>query len=134
MLNEQGLFIINPQFEWTGGGIYSSTLDLALWAKLLYEGKAFDSALLGPMLEGVPARLGKDSRYGLGVIIRPTPLGDTYGHSGFFPGYLTEMIYLPGQQISIALQANSSDLKKIRMRLFNCALIIAKVAANVKSQ
>jgi D-alanyl-D-alanine carboxypeptidase len=134
VINDQGLFIINPQFEWTGGGIYSSTHDLALWCKLLYEGKAFDKSLLGIMLEGVPAKLGKDARYGLGVILRPTPLGDTYGHSGFFPGYLTEMIYLPHQRISIALQANSSDFKKIRLRLFNCALRIAETAINPRPE
>jgi len=29
VIAEDGEFIINPQFEWTGGGIYSSSLDLA---------------------------------------------------------------------------------------------------------
>ena len=35
------------------------------------------------LLDGVPARLGPETKYGLGVIIRPTALGITYGHSGF---------------------------------------------------
>ncbi|MGI8883495.1 MAG: serine hydrolase domain-containing protein [Pyrinomonadaceae bacterium] len=35
---ENGKFIINPQFEWTGGGMVSNSEDLARWAKLMYEG------------------------------------------------------------------------------------------------
>ncbi len=103
-----GKFAINPQFEWCGGGIASTSEDLARWAKLLYEGRAFDGSLLPEMLNGVPARLGPEAKYGLGVIIRPTPLGITYGHSGFFPGYVTEMMYFPESKIAIAVQVNSS--------------------------
>jgi D-alanyl-D-alanine carboxypeptidase len=105
---ENGKFIINPQFEWTGGGYVSNAEELARWAKVLYEGRAFDAALLPAMLDGVPARLGRDAKYGLGVIIRPTPAGLTYGHSGFFPGYMTDMMYFPESKIAVAVQVNSS--------------------------
>jgi len=106
---ENGKFIVNPQFEWTGGGFVSNSKDLARWAKLMYEGKAFDASLLPQVFEGVIApMLGKDAKYGLGVIIRPTRLGLTYGHSGFFPGYMTDMMYFPDKKISIAVQVNSS--------------------------
>jgi D-alanyl-D-alanine carboxypeptidase len=103
-----GRMVINPQFEWTGGGIASTTEDLARWAKLLYEGKAFEPKLLARMFEGVPARLGPEARYGLGVIIRPTQMGITYGHSGFFPGYITEVLYFPQAKAAIAVQVNTS--------------------------
>jgi D-alanyl-D-alanine carboxypeptidase len=104
-----GKFAINPQFEWCGGGIASTTEDLARWAKLLYEGRAFDRSLLPEMLNGVPARLGPEAKYGLGVIIRPAgALGISYGHSGFFPGYVTEMMYFPESKIAIAVQVNTS--------------------------
>ncbi len=106
---ENGKFVINPQFEWTGGGMVSNAEDLARWAKLMYEGKAFDTSLLPAMLSGVPAKLGRDSKYGLGVIIRKSQTGVlTYGHSGFFPGYLSEMMYFPEHKISVAVQVNSS--------------------------
>jgi D-alanyl-D-alanine carboxypeptidase len=104
-----GKFAINPQFEWTGGGYASTTEDLARWAKEMYEGRAFSARLLPEMLKGTPApMLGKDATYGLGVIIRPTTLGTSYGHSGFFPGYITEMIYFPEHKIALAIQVNSS--------------------------
>ena len=99
---------MNPQFEWTGGGLAVTSLDLAKWGKLLYEGKAFDRSMMPALLDGVPARLGPAARYGLGVIIRPSPLGVTYGHSGFMPGYETDLVYFPDLKISVAVQVNSS--------------------------
>ncbi len=105
-----GRLAVNPQFEWTGGGVAATASDLARWAKLLYEGRAFPPAMLDTMLTGVPAKLGPNSRYGLGVILRESPTaGPIYGHSGFFPGYATEMIYLPRSKVAAALQVNDTD-------------------------
>jgi len=109
-----GKFVINPQFEWTGGGMATTGEDLARWAKLMYEGKAFDAALLPQMLDGVSApMLGKETKYGLGVIIRPTRAGLAYGHSGFFPGYMTEMMYFPEHKIAVAVQVNTSVFQNL---------------------
>jgi D-alanyl-D-alanine carboxypeptidase len=125
-----GEFAINPQFEWTGGGIASTAEDLARWAEALYEGRAFDGSMLTVMLDGVAARLGPNTQYGLGVIMRPTPLGVSWGHSGFFPGYLTEMAYFPDQEIAVAVQVNSSDFRNLRVTpaqmLMELAMTIAK--------
>lgn len=118
MLNADGSMIVNPQFEWTGGGMASTTADLARWAKLMYEGKAFDASMLPVMLEGVAApMLAREAKYGLGVILRPTPLGKTYGHSGFFPGYMTEVMYWPEAKVAIAVQVNTSEFQKVKPRL-----------------
>ena len=109
-----GKFAVNPQFEWTGGGMATTAEALARWAKLMYEGKAFDPSLLPQMLEGVSApMLGKETKYGLGVIIRPTRAGLAYGHSGFFPGYMTEMMYFPEHRIALAVQVNTSVFQNL---------------------
>lgn len=106
---KDGKFVINPQFEWTGGGMVSNAEDLARWAKAMYEGKAFDKSLLPQMFDGVAApMLGREAKYGLGVIIRLTCAGLTYGHSGFFPGYMTDVMYFPEYKIAVAVQVNSS--------------------------
>ena len=105
---KDGKFAINPQFEWTGGGLAVTASDLARWAKLLYEGKVIDASLMDDLLDGVPAKLGPETKYGLGVIIRPTAHGTTYGHSGFMPGYQTDVMYFPALKTSIAVQVNSS--------------------------
>jgi D-alanyl-D-alanine carboxypeptidase len=129
---ENGQFAVNPGFEWTGGGIASTSEDLARWAKALYEGRAFDPALLPTMLEGVPARLGRDTQYGLGVIIRQTPLGASWGHSGFFPGYLTEMAYFPDHKIAVAVQYNSSDLPDLRMSPGAALMELARLVVEIE--
>ena len=105
---KDGKFAINPQFEWTGGGLAVTAIDLARWAKLLYEGKVIDASLMDDLLEGVTAKLGPETKYGLGVIIRPTAHGTTYGHSGFMPGYQTDVMYFPELKTAIAVQVNSS--------------------------
>ena len=105
---KDGRFAVNPQFEWTGGGLAVTAADLAKWARLLYEGKVIDASLMDDFLDGVPARLGPETKYGLGVIIRPTAHGVTYGHSGFMPGYQTEVMYFPSLKTAIAVQVNSS--------------------------
>jgi D-alanyl-D-alanine carboxypeptidase len=64
--------------------------------------------LLREMLDGVKAKLRPEAKYGLGVIIRPTALGVSYGHSGFFPGYVTEMMYFPEHKFAVAVQINTS--------------------------
>lgn len=122
-----GRLAFDPRFEWTGGGVFGTTQDLARWAKLLYEGHAFDKALLPVMLDGVPAKIGKDARYGLGVIIRSTPVGPGWGHSGFFPGYLTEMIYFPELKTAIAVQVNSSVPRKTGNPLTGFIIDLAQI-------
>lgn len=104
-----GKFVINPQFEWTGGGYASTARDLARWAKIFYEGKAFSPDLLPQVVDGVSApMLGRETKYGLGAIIRKTQVGTSYGHSGFFPGYMTDVAYFPEHKVAVAVQVNTS--------------------------
>lgn len=102
-------FVINPQFEWAGGGFASTTVDMARWVKDIHEGRAFDASLLEQAREGIPAPLGPPgTTYGLCVITLPLPVGLAYGHSGFMPGYRTEMYYFPEHQFGLALQVNTT--------------------------
>ena len=113
-----GKFIINPQMEWTGGGFASTAEDLARWAKLLYEGKVLRKELLDQMLTGVEAKEGRGSgagnKYGLAVQIRPSDWGVSYGHGGWFPGYLSEMEYFPQQRVAVAVQFNTDASRTLK--------------------
>ena len=123
---QEGKFVLNPQFEWAGGGFVSTSADLALWAKLLYEGKAFPSDMLLVMEESVPAKTGPGERYGLGVQVRQTDFGVSYGHGGWFPGYLSEMEYFPKYRIALAIQLNTDDIRKIRTREHDCIVALGQ--------
>lgn len=125
-----GRFIVNPQFEWTGGGFAGTPTGLARWAHLLYTGGAFAKPESVRMMidAAVPAKLGPETRYGLGVIVRSaTPVGEVWGHSGFFPGYLTEMIYLPERGLAIAVQTNTSDARALGTTPLQIAYALAGI-------
>src|SRR5262249_31374775 len=110
----QGKVLFNPKFEWAGGGFLSSSHDLARWAFDLYGGKVLTAVELKEMEQGVPAKTGKGDEYGLGVQIRHTDFGVTYGHGGWFPGYLSEMEYFPEHHIAIAMQINTDDFSQTK--------------------
>jgi D-alanyl-D-alanine carboxypeptidase len=112
-----GKFVTNPQFEWAGGGFASTAEDLARWAKLLYEGKALKKPYLDQMLTAVEAKTGKGDKYGLGVQVRQSEWGISYGHGGWFPGYLSEMEYFPQYRVAIAIQFNTDAGRKLKKGL-----------------
>jgi D-alanyl-D-alanine carboxypeptidase len=117
-----GKFLINPQFEYAGGGLASTPEDLARWAKALYEGKVFRKReTLQAMLTGVEASSGRGGgmgkQYGLGVQIADSEWGPSYGHGGWFPGYLSEMAYFPKYQVAVALQFNTDAGQSLRKSL-----------------
>ena len=130
-----GKFVINPQFEWTGGGYASTTQDLARWVKMIYEGKAFSPDLLPQVVDGVAApMLGRETKYGLGAIIRKTQVGTSYGHSGFFPGYMTDMAYFPDQKIGVAVQVNTSVGRSLGKPLSRILVEVMEVISATKGK
>ncbi len=109
-LDARGRFFLNPQFEWAGGGYIGNGGGYARWAKALYEGPVVESELRARMVAGQPTTgIGPGVRYGLGCEIWPGAGGECWGHSGFFPGYLTEIRYWPKERIAVAVQVNTSE-------------------------
>jgi len=110
MLGADGRFILNPQFEWAGGGFVTSGGDLARWARALYAGDLLKAETRERMVAGLDApELGKGMRYGLSCELWPSKYGTCWGHAGFFPGFLTEMRYWPERKIAVAVQVNTSE-------------------------
>ncbi len=109
-----GRFVFNPQFEWAGGGFGSTPLALARWAALLYGGgeKVLTAQMQAVMRESVEARLGPGSRYGIGMMERPGASGKVLGHSGYFPGYLTEMAFYEEHGLALAFQVNTPKMSR----------------------
>jgi D-alanyl-D-alanine carboxypeptidase len=101
---------LNPQIEWTGGGLISNSLEIARWAHSLYGGKVLKPASLQAMLE-TRAAIAPGSWYGLGVYEWETDLGVVYGHQGEFPGYWSVMEYFADSGMAVAMQFNTDDLR-----------------------
>ena len=108
-------YYFNPQMEWTGGGMASTTSDLARWADLYYSGKLFSDSLQHKMITPT-FDLGNGMVYGAGSFIYETKLGKAYGHTGLMPGYKSIFIYFPEKEIACALQMNCDyGVKKLSL-------------------
>ncbi len=107
--DDNGLMRWNPAVEWTGGGLVSNSLDLARWAKLLFEGQALQGIYLDDLLRETPIDAdGGDASYGAGVsIYRSGQIGLSYGHSGWIPGYTSSLRYYPDHKAAVAFQINT---------------------------
>lgn len=112
---QDGVMAINPQFEGAGGGYAASAGDAAVWGAHYFSGALHGEALLAEAMRGVAApMLGANTRYGLGMILRDSSAaGPVRSHSGFFPGYLSELRHYPEHGITVAMMVNASN---VRMR------------------
>jgi D-alanyl-D-alanine carboxypeptidase len=99
----------DPAVEWTGGGLASTSRDLALWGRLLFVGAAMPEPYLERVLDGI--HVAPDApgiRYGAGVAIYArTSRGPVYGHGGWIPGYVSSLRYYADYGVAIAFQINT---------------------------
>jgi D-alanyl-D-alanine carboxypeptidase len=124
-----GALTFDPRFEWAGGGYITNSRDLARWIADFCEGRAFSPKLMPEVLKTVDAPgLGKGSLSGLGIEVEPTPLGDAYGHGGYFPGYFTQVRWYPQERIAVAIQINTSDESLVKRSLKDVVNDLARVA------
>ena len=86
--------------------------DMVRWVTALYTGRAISPAAGQAIVEPPPhlteQEKGSGNYYGLAVFVQQQPWGvTTWGHGGYFPGYRSEMQYLPEHGFSIAVQINT---------------------------
>lgn len=122
---DSGLWNIDPGVEWTGGGLVTNVRDLVYWAFALYRGRAMEGSylddllappapgvkyfdyFLAPPLSNAKKVSRKNGYYGLAVSVSGSGKELSYGHSGWFPGYLSTMAYYPELKVAIAFQMNT---------------------------
>ena len=107
-----GVLIIHPGFEGGGGGFASNSHDLATLVHALMHNNILPARLVDEMKQEVAAlQLGRNQFYGLGLQIVRSPFGTSYGHSGWFPGYLSDVQYFPDLDVTIAVQFNTDAVR-----------------------
>jgi len=101
----------------------STPEELARWAQALsYGGRVWWKEMQAQMLTGVDAGQGRGggrgNRYGLGVQVRESPWGTSYGHGGWFPG-LPERRWStsPTAAVAVAVQFNTDAGRSIKKGL-----------------
>ncbi|AHM03661.1 beta-lactamase [Roseibacterium elongatum DSM 19469] len=108
-MDADGALLWDPGMEWTGGGLVSTSRDLASWGHALFGGNALDTPYLDQLLDGIPvAPEAPDIRYGAGVAIyADTPRGAVYGHGGWIPGYVSSLRHYADPGVTVAFQINT---------------------------
>lgn len=112
--DQNGVLVWHPGLEWTGGGLISTSSDLARWGDALFSGNALSGEDLKTMLESVPMDPDRPGAYyGLGIAIsRSGPLSPVYGHGGWIPGYSSSLRHYAGHGVTIAFQVNSDRISE----------------------
>jgi len=107
----------------------SNAQDLLKWSRALY-GKA--SLVLESALQKQMLTFDSISNYGLGVFQFNTPIGISFGHGGDTAGYLSQMEYIPSQDLSIVILANS-DAPSINLSELRDALLVEMFGDSAES-
>ncbi|SHG45718.1 serine hydrolase domain-containing protein [Flagellimonas flava] len=112
VVDENGILVLDPSFEWAGGGFVTNPSDLTKLVKHLQESDFLSEHM--KQLMRFPVNLGSglpyDNGYGLSTFVWSKMEDTRYGHSGFFPGYLTHVEYSAKRQYAISLQVNTDGV------------------------
>lgn len=108
-MDETGRLLWDPAMEWTGGGLVSTSPDLAAWGHSLFGGTASAMPGLDRLLDGLA--ISPDAPgilYGAGVAIyAQTPRGTVYGHGGWIPGYVSSLRHYADPGVTVVFQINT---------------------------
>ena len=89
---------------WASGAMTSSAADLARWGDALYDGPVLSESSAGAMI-----KLNRDD-YGLGSQRIEVPGAVGFGHTGMLNTYTTMLLYLPKQDVTLALLVNRTEV------------------------
>ncbi|HTU12833.1 MAG TPA: serine hydrolase domain-containing protein [Allosphingosinicella sp.] len=91
------------------GALIGSVGDLAKWARALHHGRVVSAASYALMI--APTRLpdGSTENYGFGIGTADVRGRRAIGHNGGIFGFSTDSLYLPEQDIFVAVFANSDE-------------------------
>lgn len=100
--------LINPAGAWASGGIVSTPLDMARFARRYVPTVLATSPVEGPFRLGSSSPPGPGKNFaGLGMFRYVTGCGTVYGHTGSFPGYRILVAATSDGKRSIVFVANS---------------------------
>jgi D-alanyl-D-alanine carboxypeptidase len=112
---------INTSFDWSGGGLVSTNLDLAIYIEALFNLKLINQNSLDKMID-VKFTKKNESRYGLGVYEFAIKNDVFYGHFGF---YGTFVGYSPTTKTTISYSVSQAtpnfNVYKFIIELLNLA-------------
>ncbi|QIK95306.1 serine hydrolase [Sphingomonas sp. HDW15A] len=99
---------IDMSFPHAAGALVGTTADLSAWARALHQGKVIGKASYSQMI--APTKIGdRTVPYGYGLAPGKVRGRNLVGHDGGIYGFQTDGIYLPAEDIYVAVFANSDQ-------------------------
>ncbi len=98
---------INMSVPGAAGALVGTVGDLAAWANALHHGKVLDAASYKAMTSKTKTADGKLNSYGFGMAVDEIRGHPTIGHDGGIFGFVTSSIYVPEQDVFVAVFHNS---------------------------
>lgn len=108
-VDADGKLLWDPAMQWTGGGLVSTSRDLAVWGHALFAGHAMATPYLDRLLDAVPVSPDAPGvLYAAGVAVyADTPRGPVHGHGGRIPGYVSSLRHYADHDVTVAFQINT---------------------------
>ena len=100
---------IDMMWPHAAGSLLSTVDDLDLWFKALRSGKLLTKESYQKMIQPFKLNDGSLSNYGYGLGISKLNKYDAISHSGGIPGFSTNTIYIPSEDLYVAVLSNLSS-------------------------
>ena len=117
---------INMFIPHAAGSILSTVDDLFKWHQSLYSYTLVKKETLEKAFEKAKLNDGKSAEYGFGWFLKNIQGSPTIEHGGGIEGYLAEAIYLPKEDVFVAVFSNSTSNSPQFVSSKMCALAIGK--------
>ena len=100
--------VIHMSLPHSAGALVGTVGDLATWAAALHSGKVVPAAQYAEMIAPTTLADGSTSPFGFGLMNAEVRGTATIGHSGGIFGFSTDSLYMPSEDIFVAVLANSN--------------------------
>jgi CubicO group peptidase (beta-lactamase class C family) len=97
---------ISMTLPYAAGSLVSTVEDLWKWNKALYSYKLVKKEWVDKAITPYVLPDGTNTNYGFGLSIANVQGSKSIEHGGGIPGFLTDGIYLPGEQVFVAVFSN----------------------------
>ncbi|MBW0145210.1 serine hydrolase domain-containing protein [Sphingomicrobium clamense] len=102
---------IHMSLPHAAGALIGTVGDLATWAEALHSGKVVDAERYAEMIAPTQMADGSTTPFGFGLMNAEVRGAATIGHSGGIFGFSTDSLYIPEEDVFVAVLANSNSPK-----------------------
>jgi D-alanyl-D-alanine carboxypeptidase len=115
---------MNGSAAWAAGAIVSTAGDIARFGRELLRGDVLSPGRVAEMTTRTTLLDGSTVDFGMGLIMTGSPYGPLQGNNGRAIGFRSDLIYVPSQDMAMAVLVNDGDADPgtIRDALLQAAL------------